>query len=92
MNMDVFHCRVYFKGKVQGVGFRYQCIKSAREFEVCGFVENLPDGRVLLEAEGSEMEVEKFIAEIIDQMDVFIRDVEKRNAHRPAELNGFSMK
>ena len=44
--------RVYFSGRVQGVGFRFTCQSLARGFEVAGYVRNLPDGRVELVAEG----------------------------------------
>ena len=47
---DVYHETVYFSGRVQGVGFRFTTLQVAKEFEVAGFVSNLPDGRVRLEA------------------------------------------
>src|ERR1039458_5768136 len=49
---DVHHATVFFTGHVQGVGFRYTALQAAKEVEVAGFVTNLPDGRVQLEAEG----------------------------------------
>ena len=58
---EVHHATVYFTGRVQGVGFRYQALQVAREFEVSGVVQNLPDGRVQLEAEGAAEEVRAFI-------------------------------
>lgn len=44
--------RVFFEGRVQGVGFRATTTDVARNFEVTGFVRNLNDGRVELLAEG----------------------------------------
>ena len=44
------HC--YFSGRVQGVGFRYTSRNIAINYDVTGFVRNLPDGRVELVAEG----------------------------------------
>ena len=38
-------------GKVQGVGFRYYTKLKAEELEVCGTVENRPDGSVLIFAD-----------------------------------------
>ena len=43
---DVHHETVYFTGRVQGVGFRYQSLQVSKEFDVTGYVKNLPDGRV----------------------------------------------
>ncbi len=92
MDMDIFHCRVYFSGKVQGIGFRYECMKIAREFEVCGYVENLADGRVLLEVEGNESEVKKYVAEINDQMEIFIKTADEKFQRRAAQYKAFLLK
>ncbi len=51
---------IYYSGRVQGVGFRYQTRQTAAGFEVTGVVKNLPDGRVELTAEGSQEELETF--------------------------------
>jgi acylphosphatase len=40
-------------GRVQGVGFRYHVLQSARRFGVLGDVCNLPDGRVEVRARGA---------------------------------------
>lgn len=54
---DAVRRRVLYSGRVQGVGFRMTCAELARGFDVGGFVRNLPDGTVELEAEGPEDEV-----------------------------------
>jgi acylphosphatase len=41
------------KGRVQGVGFRYFVLHRAQELGLDGWVKNLPDGRVKIEASGS---------------------------------------
>ena len=41
-------------GLVQGVFFRYNTRKIARNLGLTGIVKNLPDGSVYIEAEGSE--------------------------------------
>ena len=48
--------RVYYSGRVQGIGFRYTAREVACGYEVTGFVRNLPDGRVEMAAEGDEEE------------------------------------
>lgn len=53
--------QVFFSGSVQGVGFRFTAEQTARQFDVCGFVRNLPDGRVELVAEGEERELQEFL-------------------------------
>ena len=63
---EVLHETVYFTGHVQGVGFRYATLQVAKEFEVTGFVRNLPDGRVHLEVEGEKPEIEAFLRGLAD--------------------------
>lgn len=53
-----------FSGRVQGVGFRYTTLEIARSHPVVGFVRNLPDRTVELEAEGEPAAVDAFLDEI----------------------------
>lgn len=87
--MKKFYSKVYYSGHVQGVGFRYHTSKIAHEFEVCGMVKNLEDGRVYLEVEGEEQEVKGFIEELQSQMNNFIRDSEISTGMREKEMSGF---
>lgn len=48
-------------GRVQGVGFRYYAQKQAQELGIAGYVRNLRDGSVYIEAEGQESALEQFI-------------------------------
>lgn len=40
-------------GRVQGVGFRWNTVRTARELELAGTVRNRPDGAVEVHAEGT---------------------------------------
>jgi len=53
--------RVTIAGRVQGVGFRYFAVTSARELGVTGWVRNLPDGNVESLAEGGEDAVTRYL-------------------------------
>jgi acylphosphatase len=53
--------QVFYEGWVQGVGFRYTCKRLAQGYEVCGWVRNLPDGRVELQCSGELGEVDGFL-------------------------------
>ncbi len=55
--------RAYASGRVQGVGFRYHVREVAARFRVTGFVRNLHDGSVEIEAQGLPDEVARFLAE-----------------------------
>ena len=56
--------RVVYEGYVQGVGFRWTTKRIAHGYEVCGWVRNLPDGRVELQVSGEDEEVEAFLRAI----------------------------
>ena len=43
---------IYIKGRVQGVGFRSSVLDRAYKLGLKGYVKNLPDGRVFIDAEG----------------------------------------
>lgn len=88
----VIHETVFFSGRVQGVGFRYTTLQIAREFEVAGFVRNLVDGRVQLEAEGRAGEIEAFVAAIEERMHGYVRRVERSSETREPQFSGFEIK
>ncbi|MDD2763864.1 MAG: acylphosphatase [Opitutaceae bacterium] len=88
VHYEVVHC----SGRVQGVGFRYTALQVAREFEVAGYVQNLPDGRVRIEVEGAKAEVDGFIAAIEERMHGYVCKVERASSLRARRFNGFSIR
>lgn len=59
-----FRITVTVKGIVQGVGFRYYVLRYAEKSGATGFVKNLYNGDVYLEAEGSENCLKELIAAV----------------------------
>jgi acylphosphatase len=92
MNRPVSHATVYFSGHVQGVGFRYAVLQTAKEFEVAGFVCNLPDGRVQLEAEGEPSVVTAFIEAVRERMHGFVKNMEHVQLSRLPQFSGFEIR
>lgn len=67
--------QVFYEGRVQGVGFRYTVKQTAREYDVIGWVRNLPDGRVELLVGGQKEEVAGFLEGIAEsELSHFIRE------------------
>ncbi|MFQ5705915.1 MAG: acylphosphatase [bacterium] len=61
--MDVC-VKLIVKGLVQGVGFRWFVYRVANNFGVRGYVRNLYNGDVEIEAEGERGPVEELIKEV----------------------------
>ena len=84
--------RVFYTGRVQGVGFRYSTKQTASGFDVCGWVKNLPDRRVELHGQGDADEVEAFLADILQSnLGSFIREHEVVASSVEPGLRGFSI-
>ena len=64
MNSQNYRLQVWYSGRVQGVGFRWKAAETAKGYDVCGYVENLDDGRVHLCAKGEKSEVRAFAAKM----------------------------
>ncbi len=58
---DVARVRVRVTGLVQGVWYRASTRNEAERLGVVGWVKNLPDGSVRLEAEGPASRVEELV-------------------------------
>ena len=55
------HYSILVKGKVQGVFYRASARQKAEALGITGYAQNLPDGNVLIEAEGEETPLKEFI-------------------------------
>lgn len=66
----------YFSGRVQGVGFRFQACRLAQSMGLTGYVTNLPDGRVEMEAQGEERVVWDLLSRLNHQPYIQIDDVD----------------
>jgi acylphosphatase len=61
MQILMIHKDIQIFGMVQGVGFRYSARHAARNYGIKGYVRNMPDGSVYIEAEGKEQNMSEFI-------------------------------
>jgi acylphosphatase len=61
---DLKRVRIIIRGVVQGVGFRFFAMQLARDYGLAGWVRNLDDGSVEVEAEGEEIIVNSYIKDL----------------------------
>ena len=88
------HCRlkIFYSGRVQGVGFRYTAKTVAAGFEITGTIRNLPDGRIELIAEGAHAELEAFRKAICGAgLASFIHDENANWSDAQNDLRGFEI-
>lgn len=81
--------RVYYDGRVQGVGFRATSCAIAANHPVAGTVRNLDDGRVELIVEGDEPAVEAFLDAVGAELKRYIRDERIELAGPGEPFDGF---
>ena len=82
---------IHYSGRVQGVGFRYTTRSIAGRFAVTGFVQNLPDDRVLLVVEGERQEIDNFLGALNAELQRFIRNAQSATAPAKNEFIDFSI-
>lgn len=71
-------CRhIVFRGRVQGVGFRFTTSRIAANHDVSGWVKNQADGTVELVAAGPARAVQTFIDDVRETMSGYISSVDE---------------
>lgn len=90
----MFAKHVFYEGRVQGIGFRITVKSLATEFEVSGWVKNLSDGRVELQAiSADDSELDAFLQEILDsRLAHHIKGVSTSSIAAPEGVRGFSIR
>ena len=83
------HYRFY--GRVHGVGFRYTAQYAARSLGVTGWVTNLYDGSVEMEAQGKEEELDRLVVMIqqsryVDVSDLTVKEMEEKEGERSFKI------
>jgi acylphosphatase len=76
--------QIVFRGRVQGVGFRYTACRIAAQHGLTGWVRNCPDGSVESVMQGSAADIDRCIDAIKTQFGSFVRDITQSDMpHNP---------
>lgn len=68
--------RIIFRGRVQGVGFRFTTHRIADRHQLTGFVRNTSDGLVEMLAQGYSEDINDCIRDIKESFAEYIRETE----------------
>ncbi len=93
MSNNKLRVSINVHGKVQGVFFRASTRKRARKWGLTGYVKNMPDGTVHIEAEGPEEKLDKLLSFAQDGPRFARVDrIEKTFSEATGEFNSFCVK
>ena len=65
--MSIKRRRFNFKGRVQGVGFRYRASYAAQNLGLTGWVKNEWDETVTMEVQGEEEKIDKLVERLYNE-------------------------
>ena len=75
---------IHYAGRVQGVGFRYTVRSVAAQFDVTGFVRNLPDGGFNRSSKAAAGDVDGLLEAVKAGLRFTVRSIaETIRRHRP---------
>ena len=83
---------IHYRGRVQGVGFRFTAREIASHYPVTGYVRNLPDGRVQLEVEGPAEQLDAYMSDIAQRMQGKIQDQQIERLPATGSFGDFSIR
>ena len=81
-----------FKGRVQGVGFRFTARDLAYRHKIKGWAKNLPDGRVEIIAQGENNNLNNFLNDLEEEFRGYIAKYDKKELSLSSECQDFQIK
>ena len=68
--------QVIFKGRVQGVGFRYTTHRAASRYDLTGYVKNCSDGSVEALFQGTEPNIQACLGDVKEAFGGYLREID----------------
>jgi acylphosphatase len=72
--MEQIAKHIIFKGRVQGVGFRYTTHRAANRYGLTGYVKNLPNGTVEALLQGTSAGIQACLNDIEEYFAGYLRE------------------
>jgi acylphosphatase len=92
MNADRQRRTVYYRGQVQGVGFRYTARRLAGRRPVAGYVRNLANGQVEIVVEGNSETLDAYLGDVAQRMGDCIADYDVEVGEATGEFDAFDIR
>jgi acylphosphatase len=83
--------KIHITGRVQGVGFRWNVSNEARNRGINGFIRNLSNGDVYIEAEGYKNQLDDFVEWCGNGPGLSIVESLEADAFPPVDYKDFSI-
>lgn len=90
--MAAVKIHVLFKGRVQGVGFRFTVERIATQLGVTGWVKNVASGDVEVVAEGKQEVLDTFLEKIRGYFSRYIQDEDIETAQASGAFSDFEIR
>ena len=82
--------QIIFKGRVQGVGFRYTTQRMASRYDLTGYVRNLPDGTVEALLQGTKLNIQACLNDLQDTFGGYLREL--KTTDKPVNLRYYDFR
>ncbi len=86
---ELLRKRLVFRGRVQGVGFRWRACAAAEAAGTTGWVRNNFDGSVTMELQGDEAQIDRVVQSLDRARYIRIESLEARRIPVDPEERGF---
>ena len=86
---ELLRKRLVFRGRVQGVGFRWRARAAARNAGATGWVRNNFDGSVTMELQGDDAQIDRVVQSLDHDRYIRIDSLETRTIPVDPEERGF---
>lgn len=82
---------IIFKGRVQGVGFRYQALKIAKSLNLSGNIRNMSNGNVECNVQGKKRDIDFFIDSLKNQRFIRVDSLVKNEVDKVNDEDSFEI-